>query len=464
MEKPQCPKLHFKNDTGLPNTICKEATFIDAEPGLAGAIQILHSSITRDEQGNTEVKRSSSFRKGADKSKFFVNPISSPKKRWHHQAYIQPQGSQSICDNRKISVDKHAQHSKLFTTERLACEGRHITGIFPSTYTNETQMLSSTGVRRRITTDDVSSIWLKFGTQSFCQFDKLDSTSPSRKGVRLIVYLDDFLVAHQNKQTLVSHVNIVLQLLEKLGWQINYQKSIITPQRRLEYLGILWDTWQNEKSLPTKKVTKILGMVNTMLHQGQSNLKNLEVLVGMLNFASFVIPRGRLNFRSLQRMLNWVRAKNPTFRFCLPSEVIQELRWWLSNAHQSSSIQMPTPTHFLTTDASDIAWGAKLNNTNLSGPWAKSERSLHGNQKELLTVLKVLEQSPQLGLLHSSLLLQSDSRTVVAYLRNEGGTRSVTLMDLTFQIYQYYSTNFRSISGFTTCQEHTIAKRITYQD
>ncbi|KAF9406740.1 hypothetical protein HW555_012981, partial [Spodoptera exigua] len=50
----------------------------------------------------------------------------------------------------------------------------------------------------------------------------------------------------------------------------------------------------------------------------------------------------------------------------LTSGVLENLIWWRQNCEQSSAIHMPPPMHFLTTDASDIAWGARLDNLSLS--------------------------------------------------------------------------------------------------
>lgn len=58
------------------------------------------------------------------------------------------------------------------------------------------------------------------------------------QGVRILVYLDDYLIAHQNPQTLRIHADMTINMLQQLGWQINWEKSVLAPQARLEYLGV----------------------------------------------------------------------------------------------------------------------------------------------------------------------------------------------------------------------------------
>lgn len=58
------------------------------------------------------------------------------------------------------------------------------------------------------------------------------------RGMRVIVYLDDFLLASQNRETLKSQIQTAINLLEGLGWMINKKKSILEPCKSLEFSGI----------------------------------------------------------------------------------------------------------------------------------------------------------------------------------------------------------------------------------
>lgn len=255
------------------------------------------------------------------------------------------------------------------------------------------------------------------------------------QGIRIVVYLDDFLLAHQSRQILETHVQLVLNRLQYLGWQVNRDKSILTPQRSLVFLGVYWDTWKNEKSLPKEKLPLLSTQITSFVEKKTLNLTELRSIVGLLNFASFVVPRGRLHYRALLSFLN-AAIKMPAARqYSLTDEALTDLTWWLHNHRLHSFIHLPAPSHFLATDASDLAWGAQLDNLSLSGLWSEQEQPKHCNQKELLALLKVL-QDHHLLLSQSTVLWQSDNKTAVAYIRKEGGTKSLALMDTTHQIFQ----------------------------
>ncbi|CAG9132973.1 unnamed protein product [Plutella xylostella] len=242
------------------------------------------------------------------------------------------------------------------------------------------------------------------------------------EGIRTLVYLDDFLLVHQDPTTLSQHLDYAVQLLNQLGWQIN----------RLEFLGIIWNPWSNTKTLPDKKTAKIKSSINQILSSGQASFSEIQSLVGLLNFSSFAVPRGRLNFRHIQSFNH--NLPEIAQKFNVPILAKTEMKWWLKNCYQSTAIHIAPPSHFLTTDASDIAWGARLDNTNIQGLWRPHERDLHCNQKELLAVHKAIERM-RTTLANKTVMLQTDNRTVIAYIRNEGGTRSQALMTLTFNLF-----------------------------
>lgn len=255
------------------------------------------------------------------------------------------------------------------------------------------------------------------------------------KGIRIVVFLDDFLLVAQDKQTIIRHRDIVLQTLRQLGWHVNYRKSILIPQTALEYLGLIWDPWNNLVSLPEKKIQRLEKDIAKLLQRKKASLHDIQSIIGQMNFARLAVPLGRLNFHHLLLHCNLLLKLQSLQAYRLTPEVIEELNWWLKHCHGKSCLHPPPVKNFLTTDAADFGWGADLNGTHLKGMWTAIELRLHSNHKEMLTVLKVLlEYAPILS--QASLLLQCDNKAVVAYLKKEGGTKSKAMMDLTYQIFQ----------------------------
>ncbi|XP_041976215.1 uncharacterized protein LOC121730978 [Aricia agestis] len=185
--------------------------------------------------------------------------------------------------------------------------------------------------------------------------------------------------------------------------------------------------------LPDEKILQLQSRLREVLREQTISSKTLQSVVGSLNFASFTVPYGRLHFRETLTYLNKVLKKGIDF-VTLPKTSQKELNWWLENCHRESMIHVPPPEHFLTTDASDVAWGAQLDRHSVSGQWTDREKKLHCNQKEMIAILRVLQTfCPQLS--NSTILVQCDNKTVVAFLRREGGTKSASLMKLTKLIF-----------------------------
>nr|CAI5856224.1 unnamed protein product [Callosobruchus analis] len=180
------------------------------------------------------------------------------------------------------------------------------------------------------------------------------------QGIRLVVYLDDFLLANQDPRRLEQQAQAAVKLLTELGFIINKEKTTRSPAAMVEYLGIMWDCHKAQKGISQTKVHRIRQQVRKLTQKGFWTWREARALLGRLNFAAFVIPLGRLHCRRAQRASNRI----PQFskrRYTIPKAVIQDLHWWLRNVDQSSLIWVLKKMSYLTTDASDWGWGATLN-------------------------------------------------------------------------------------------------------
>ena len=89
--------------------------------------------------------------------------------------------------------------------------------------------------------------------------------------------------------------------------------------------------------------------------------------------------------------------------------------------------------YYLYTDSSTQGWGAHLQDLTASGIWSQDQSQLHINVLELQAIwlgLRAFSQRVE----NTRVALMSDNMSAVAYLRNQGGTKSLAMNDLATDI------------------------------
>ncbi len=61
-------------------------------------------------------------------------------------------------------------------------------------------------------------------------------------GIRILNYLDDWLILAQSEVELLSHRTLILSHLERLGLRVNFAKSALSPSQRVSFLGTVLDS------------------------------------------------------------------------------------------------------------------------------------------------------------------------------------------------------------------------------
>jgi len=62
-----------------------------------------------------------------------------------------------------------------------------------------------------------------------------------RQGMRAMAYMDNFIIIGHSHQQALEHTTNTLSILDQLGWQVNFEKSDLTPSQSKEFLGLLVD-------------------------------------------------------------------------------------------------------------------------------------------------------------------------------------------------------------------------------
>lgn len=283
---------------------------------------------------------------------------------------------------------------------------------------------------------------LPFGSAKACQIFQRISNSFARmlkrRGVACTNYLDDILLICDTKSKAWLALDLAINLLTQLGFQINWDK-VAPPCTSIVFLGIQINTIDRSLSLPPKKVVEFQNLIEKWSHKRRCSKKDLLVLLGKMNWACKVIRSGRTFLRRLIDLS--MRLKKNHHRTWLSSESRADIAWWLTalklfNGYCPFSCDIPPPAVECYTDACQTAGGAVF-----GGDWCftnfRSDHpnivDCHINVLELATVLHAAKRWGRFWTGYHILIRSDNSSTVSAV--NKGTSRSKEFMSILRQLY-----------------------------
>ena len=143
----------------------------------------------------------------------------------------------------------------------------------------------------------------------------------------IIHLLDDFLIIAKSQSLCQDQLHLFLDLCSYLGIPIAPEKTC-GPATTLSFAGIELDSVSFEARLPLDKIGKCLSLIASFLTRKKVTLKEIQSLMGMLNFACSVVVPGRA---SLQRLIDLtVGVHSPYHYVRINREVKADLKLWQS--------------------------------------------------------------------------------------------------------------------------------------
>ncbi len=133
--------------------------------------------------------------------------------------------------------------------------------------------------------------------------------SPLRQmGIRILNYLDDWLILAQSEVELLSHRTLILSHLERLGLRVNFAKSALSPSQRVSFLGTVLDSARMRAAIAPERALAIQKLTATFKSDTARPLKVFQRMLGLMAAASPVLQLGQLRMRPLQR---WLKPRVP---------------------------------------------------------------------------------------------------------------------------------------------------------
>jgi len=193
-----------------------------------------------------------------------------------------------------------------------------------------------------------------------CVFTKLLHpvvASLRRQGIRLLIFLDDILIAASSRAKAAQHITLAMEHLNSLGFITNEKKSITTPSQIMEFLGFVVNTAQMTLTLPTDKVLKLRKECKHMMNQPEVTARQLAHLIGLMTSTIPAVLPAPLWYRALQRLRFKALVVGKTYDHPtrMTQEAMADLRQWLDclSLHNGRPIHPQDAAMILESDASN---------------------------------------------------------------------------------------------------------------
>ena len=207
-------------------------------------------------------------------------------------------------------------------------------------------------------------------------------THLQEQGLRSVIYLDDLMLMDQNKEYLALKVAEVVELLEKLGFLVNREKSQLFPLQEITYLGLVVDSRIMKLWLSQEKISQLIKYCDQILGKGHLTVRELAKVVGLLSATQLAVLPAPLYYRQQQQLIAQSLRRTSSFkvRVSLNAGARRDLELWIHlNRWNERDIQLRSADFLLETNASKIDWGAHCEGVRTGAYWSPQEQCLHIN-------------------------------------------------------------------------------------
>ncbi len=117
------------------------------------------------------------------------------------------------------------------------------------------------------------------------------------QGIRVLNYLDDWLILAHSRELVSRHRDIVLGHIHSLGLRMNAKKSVLLPSQRTVFLGVRLDSVQMQARLAPARIPVLTACLARFKLGHHVSVGTCRRLLGLMAAASPVLPLGLLHMR-----------------------------------------------------------------------------------------------------------------------------------------------------------------------
>ena len=251
-------------------------------------------------------------------------------------------------------------------------------------------------------------------------------------GIAILNYLDDFAGAERKENAEFAYL-CVGSVLKKCGFDEAVEKAS-PPSKVMSFLGVLFNTATMTMEITPERLSEIRNLIKSWLTKETATLKQLQSLLGKLNFVAACVKPSRI---FISRLLIWLRSIYGSSEFLhhIPEIVKKDLIWWDKFLPKYNGISMmeyenwSLPDSVFSSDSCLSGCGGFWNGCYFHATFPESImlQNLHISILEILSIIICLKLWGK-HFKGQRIIVFCDNLNV-CHLLNQGNSRSEILQD-----------------------------------
>ncbi|CAC5409964.1 unnamed protein product [Mytilus coruscus] len=213
-------------------------------------------------------------------------------------------------------------------------------------------------------------------------------------GVDILNFLDDLAGWDIPSSNDDAYAKLGL-ILQKCGVEESIEKAC-PPSTKMIFIGILFDSENMTISIDTQRLSEILQLVSNWLCSTDCTKREVQSLLGKLNFVSQCVCSGRI---FVSRLLNWLRDFPDKGKLVIQADFKLDLLWWqeflpgYNGVSMILSDEFSNPDQLFSVSACLTGCGGWMDGRyfHCSFPEFILDQNLHINLFEMLTIVVALK-------------------------------------------------------------------------
>ena len=179
------------------------------------------------------------------------------------------------------------------------------------------------------------------------------------KGIRVVMYIDDGIVAVEGKEKAHEVSLMVQENIKNAGFITHIEKSRWDPTKTIVWLGFEINLEQGHIIIPQRKIDALQLQLRQATPQSFLPARNLASIIGKIIAMSLALGHiARFMTRSLYSALNAMNSWSQMVQ--ITPEALTELQFWLYNIHKYNGQNIwhsPAAVRLVYSDASSTGYG-----------------------------------------------------------------------------------------------------------